>query len=82
MSRGPYRLGDISFSEQLIEVAVEGAVRDFFLHKFRNILLDSDTICVFFKPQDRQQQRGLVQCQILHIVLLIYLYGLSVKIVT
>ena len=77
----PYGFGYESLSEELVEIAVERAVRDPFFDKFRDVLLNSHSIGLFFQPQDGQQNGGLIQCQIFHFFLLIYLYGISVKMV-
>jgi hypothetical protein len=78
----PDGFGNESLSEELVEIAVERAVRYPFVDEFRDILLDSDSIGVFFQAQDGQQNGGLIQRQIFHFFLLIYLYGISVKMVT
>ena len=50
----PYGLGYVSLSEELVEIAVKGAIRDLFIDKFGNILLDGNTVCFFLQTKDSQ----------------------------
>ncbi len=50
----PNGLGYESLPEELVEIAVEGPVRDLFIDKFGNILLDRNPVCLFLQTQDSQ----------------------------